>query len=379
MARRHRSEVLVGAFILAAVGLFVLLVFLMGSLEPLLGENAVVEADFSEINSLQAGDPVYVFGVKAGKVLSTRLLPRSDSERATVRVAMRLPVEFRRRLRRDSPVKIDKTLTGSISVWIREGEGPDLGDGERLRGVPSADLSAVADRASELLGKAEGLVATISRLASEIEAQGSLSGSLADLRGLLKELRDEVGPLRVRVREILDETRATIEENRLDVRHTIANFRETSALAKTFAEKLEATPELLDRSLAEIEKAGAAVKDLLGENRSHIDAILEDLRKTSTNAANLTAEVKRRPWRLLYRPSAAEIRAMDLYDAAWAYNLGATELNRSVRDLADQMTRASREGLQLEALREAETQVRQSLRRYREAEETFWERLRAAE
>lgn len=379
MARRHRSEVLVGGFILTATGLFFLLIFLMGSLEPLLGENAVVEADFSEVNSLQAGDPVYVFGVKAGKVLSTRLLTRSESERATVRVAMRLSLEYRRRLRRDAPVKIDKTLTGNLSVWIGEGEGPPLEAGERLRGVPSADLSIVTDRASDLLGKAEKLVATISRVASEIEAQGSLSGSLADLRALLKELRDEVGPMRVRVREILDETRATIEENRLDVRHTIANFRETSALAKTFAERLEATPEILDRSLSEIEKAGAAVKDVLGENRSHIDTILQDLRNATTNAANLTAEVKRRPWRLLYRPSAAEIRAMDLYDAAWAYNLGATELNRSVRDLADQLTRGSREGLRLEALREAETQVRQSLRRYREAEETFWERLRAAE
>jgi len=33
---------------------------------------------------------------------------------------------------------------------------------------------------------------------------------------------------------------------------------------------------------------------------------------------------------------------MDLYDAAWAYNLGATELNRSVRDLVSYLKQTAR-------------------------------------
>ncbi len=339
---------------------------------------AIVEAEFPDAEGLEAGDPVYVFGVRAGRVASVRIAP-GPGDRASVRVAMLVPAECARVLRRDSPVKIRRNAAGRLAAWIKEGAGPPLQPGERLRGTASADLDAVADRAGELIAKAEDLIEHISAMVGDIRKEGSLTGALSHLDALLKELRDEVGPLRLRVREILDEARAILEENRLDVRHTVANFKETTALAKVFAERLEAAPEMVQRSLAEVEKAAAAVESVLAENRSHIDTILEDLRQASTNAAALSAEMKRRPWRLLYRPSVSEIRAMDLYDAAWAYNLGAAELHRAVRDLSDQLTRAARHGVELESIKEAETQVRQSLRRYREAEETFWEKLRSEE
>lgn len=376
---QHRSRLFIASVLLilgALVGLIALVLF---SNVRRGRASALVEAEFPDVEGLERGSPVYIYGVRAGEVASVRIAPPSDGERALVRVAMRIPAESARWLKRDAPVKIRKTAGGALAVWISEGEGPLLRDGERLRGTVSADLNAVADRAGELVSKAEKLVGEVSAVIGEIRKEGSLTGALSNLNALLTELRDEVGPLRVRVREILDETRAMLEENRLDVRHTVANLKETSALAKTFVEQLESTPERLHRSLAEVEGAAAAVESLLAENRSHIDTILEDLRTASTNAAALSAEMKRRPWRLFYRPSASEIRAMDLYDAAWAYNLGATELERTVRGLSDQLTRAARDGKQLESLKEAEAQVRQSLRRYREAEETFWEKLRAAE
>ena len=122
------------------------------------------------------------------------------------------------------------------------------------------------------------------------------------------------------------------------------------------------------RSLARERAAG---------NRPHVDTILEDLRAVSTNAATLTAEIKRRPWRLLYRPSEEEESEMDLYDAAWAYNLGATELNRSVRDLVSYL-KQERQDVPQEKLKDAEERVRQSLLRQREFEDAFWQRLQTS-
>ena len=70
---------------------------------------------------------------------------------------------------------------------------------------------------------------------------------------------------------------------------------------------------------------------------------------------------------------------MDLYDAAWAYNLGATELNRSIRDLAARLESDPQGMRQPEQLEEARKQLAQSLRKHREAEEKFWERLKGSE
>ena len=64
------------------------------------------------------------------------------------------------------------------------------------------------------------------------------------------------------------------------------------------------------RSLTEIEKAGTEVAAVVHENRGQITSILDGLNETSTNLSTLTADVKRRPWRLLYRPSVSELKAM---------------------------------------------------------------------
>ena len=376
MSKKHPNELLVGAFLTVGLGLFMLLLFLMGSLDTILTDTAVVEADFSDVQSLQVGDPVYVFGMKVGKVKSMRLLPVEEKQPATVRVVLQMPIDCRKRMRENSRVKIDKSLTGNISVLIQEGDGSLLPEGAHLQGLPASDLAAVTEKVDRVLSAAQGLVSSISSIAAEIEAQGTLSEAVADAGAIIKDVRSEIGPLRDRIRQVLSELQRVIDENRLDLRHTVANLKETTGAAKTFTEKLETTPEAMHRSLAEIEQAGASIKDVIRENRSHIDSILADVRHTATNAANLTAEIKRRPWRLLYRPSEEEIQAMDLYDAAWAYNLGATELNRSLRDLSDQLTRLSGENFTLESLHDAQESVRQSLRKQRKAEEAFWEKLR---
>jgi phospholipid/cholesterol/gamma-HCH transport system substrate-binding protein len=377
LATKRRSEVMVGSFITVGTGLFVLLLFLMGSLDFILAPQVTVEADFEDVQSLQPGDPVYVFGLKVGTVASLDIIPGAEGKRSVVRVLMRVPEKSRDWLRKDTQVKIDKTLTGTVSVWIVGGVGPSLPQGQRLRGTPSVDLGAVTEKVNQVLSEGESLINAISKIVSEIESQGSLITAIDDLAALVKDARSEIGPLRDNIREILSEVRGILDENRLDIRHTMANLKETSALAKSFTEKLDNVPDLLQGSLAEVQQAGSAAKDVLRENRSHIDTIIEDLRQTSTNAANLTAEIKRRPWRLLYKPSESEEEAMDLYDAAWAYNLGATELNRSVRDLADQIERMSREGYSAELLETAEDKVKESLRKYRDAEDIFWEKLRA--
>lgn len=377
MAKKRRSELLVGSFITVGIFLFVFLLFLMGSLDFVLARQVIVEADFQDVQSLQPGDPVYVFGLKVGTVVSLEIVQGGAGVQSKVRVRMRMPEETRKCLRKDTVVRIDKSLTGNISVLILDGVGPPLPEGDRLEGMTSVDLGAVTEKVNQVLSEGEKLVTTISKIVNEIESQGTLTTAVADLAALAKDLRAEVSPLRDHVREILAEIRGILDENRLDIRHTMANMKETSGLAKGFVEKLDRVPQLLEGSLVDVQSAGAALKDILQENRAHIDTILEDLRQTSTNAANLSAEVKRRPWMLLYKPSDAEKQAMDLYDAAWAYNLGATELNRTVRDLKDQIQRMSREGYSADVLDTAKAKVQESLERYREAEDIFWEQLRS--
>lgn len=380
MPKKKRNEVLVGAFITLGMLLFVLLLFLMGSLDSFLARSATVEADFGDVQSLQVGDPVYLFGNKVGKVASITLLPPpEEGKRAVVRTTLRLPSSSREYLREDSIVKIDKSLTGKVIVLIEESDGKKLPEGAHLKGTSAADLAAVTEKINRVLDDGQKVVGSISRVVNEIESKGDMTGAVSAAHDILKKVRDEVLPLGDRLKQTMDLVQGIIDENRLDIRHTVANLKETTSAAKTLTDKLSTAPEQIQRSLAELEKAGGAVGSLVRENRSNVDMILEDLRQTMTNSANLTAEVKRRPWRLLYRPSEAELKAMELYDAAWAYNLGATELNRSIRDLAARVENDPDGTKRPEDLEAAKKQLAQSLRRHREAEEQFWGKLKATE
>ena len=379
MPRKKRNEILVGGFVAGATVLFFLLLFLMGSLDSLLASSTTVDADFGNVQGLQVGDPVWLFGNKVGKVAAITLLPREPGKRAQVRVSLRIPRAAFEYLRKDSIVKIDKQLTGNISVIIQESDGEPLLEGSRLAGTATADFATVTQKASGLLEEAQKVVRTVSRLVGEIESKGEIEKSLTEARALLENLNTRFVPLGEKLSRALEQLQGILDENRIDIRHTVANLRETSGAAKGLLEKLVSTPEQIGRSLGELEKAGAAIGGLVKENRSSFDTIVGDLRQVMTNASNLTSEVKRRPWRLLYRPNEAELKSMDLYDAAWAYNLGATELNRSIRDFTSKLEADPAGAKQPELLEEARRQMAQSLRRHREAEEQFWTRLKASQ
>jgi ABC-type transporter Mla subunit MlaD len=362
-----------------AVGLFALLLFLMGSLDTLFASSDRVEADFGDVQSLQEGDPVYLFGMKVGKVSSIDLLPLEPGQQAVIRVRLQMPLKYRPYLREDSIVKIDKSLTGNISVLIRESEGKPLPEGGRLKGAPAADFASVTEKANQVLYQGEQLLASVVRVVKEIETKGNLPSTAQNLGDIVEKLKAEILPLGTRIKGVIELVEKVIEENRLDLRNSVANLKETTAQGKTFAEKITSAPEQVTRSLSEIEKAGNSVTSLINENRNHVDSILEDLTLTAANASNLTSEIKRRPWRLLFRPNESEIKAMDLYDAAWAYNLGATELNRSLRDFESHQLRVATGNSSAKDLEAAKARVEQSILKQKQIEELFWEKLRASE
>jgi phospholipid/cholesterol/gamma-HCH transport system substrate-binding protein len=376
MRRKKRNEVLVGAFLSLGLVLFVLLLFLMGTLDTLFRETVVIEADFADVQSLQDGDPVYLFGVKVGKVQSITVRPREEGKPALIRIAMVLPAEHRGLLRKDSFVKIDKSVTGNLSVLIKEGAGESLPPGGILQGSEAADLSSVTEKFNKVLAEGDKVIGTLARMVQQIEEKGEIQAAISDIAGIVKDARAEIGPLKDKLLEALEVVRGLLEENRLDLRHTIANLKEITARTSTITEKLEGTPDQVNRSLAEIEKAGESLAATLRENRSGIGAIVDDLSQTSANLANLTADIKRRPWRIFYRPGADELKEMDLYDAAWAYNLGAAELNRTVRDLSARMESSGAQGADLEKIK---VEIAERLKRQRQFEETFWEKLNADE
>ena len=389
MAQKRRNEILVGGFILFALGLFIVLLFVMGTLGSLFRSAAVVDVVFSDIRGLKTGDAVSFLGSKVGRVSAIEferrkwgaelpaLFPGETAETTRVRITLTLDGAVRPFLRQDTPVEIEKSLTSNLSVLLLEGKGPPLPPGRAvLKGSSGVELAAIAGRIDEMLMKAEPAIEDLSKFAHRISSSQSVESALDDLAQLTRKVREGIGPLQETLEATLKEAQTILGENRSDIRATAQNLAGTTDLARKVLEKVDPAIADLRSALAALEKTGAGVGETLAANRPGIDAIVKSAAAAIANAENLTADIRRRPWRLLYKPEKSESEALDLYDAAWAYNLGASELERALRDLTYRMSSDPQGQKDPAGLKTAYREVEESLKRHKEAEDAFFDRLK---
>jgi hypothetical protein len=79
----------------------------------------------------------------------------------------------------------------------------------------------------------------------------------------------------------------------------------------------------------------AAGRAILAGNRGKIDAMVVNLKSMSDNLKFAAAEVRRSPWRLLYKPGADEMANLNLYDAARQFAEGANNVSDAAISLRD--------------------------------------------
>jgi len=385
MAIERKNEILVGGFILAGLGLFILLLSLMGTLGRIFEPTRNLQMVFSDIRGLKTGDPVSFLGSKVGLVKEVEfsrrnwgqeypeIFPGDTREMTRVVISAEIPRRVYKHLRTDTPVVIDKTLTGNLTVLIQEGEGEPLPEEDAiLRGSPGVDLNSMTGRFDRMLETMEPAIQDIAALTSRLADSQNLEKALEEVAALTRELHKGIGPIQEMLQAALEQAHSILSENREDIRTVAANLAKGSELARRVLEKVEPASSKLDSALAQVEKAGSEVARTIKDNRPRIDGIIEDARSAIANASNLTADIRRRPWRLLYRPSESEAETLDIYDAAWAYNLGASDLERCLNSLAIQISSDPAGSRDPEKLRTAYLQVEESLRRHKKAEDAFW-------
>ncbi len=369
--RSRRFLILVAAVAVLACVAFAL----KGALASLLQRETIVDVEFRDARGLRAGDPVLLLGVDVGRVRSVEIAPHTSVAEPRVRVKISLPNALTEHLRVDSQVTIAETARDPVCVLIQGGRGPRFSGDKAIVGSHNGDLNDLTARLDGVAANAERISGAVSRILEDLETNADIALAVSELAAFPKTVREDLIPVREQLEDVLSTVKAVVEENRIDLRHTLTSLRETTEKTRSFADKLLVTPEMLEQTLLDLRNVANKAHDVLSESRPEVKMILSDLRETSTNTATLTAEIRRRPWRILYRPSEDELKSTDLYDSAWAFNLGATELNRSLQELIGHLNAQPSDQSDAE-LELAYEKVRAALQRQKEAEEVFWARLR---
>jgi ABC-type transporter Mla subunit MlaD len=358
-----------GSFIvvalLLAAGVLLAIKGLRGWIEP--GHTVSVAFDLAEnLGGLKVGDPVRVGGFDQGRVSDIRFVA---GDKPHWEVDFHLPKKFA--LHADTRLAVEQGLTGTANLNITDfGRGDAWNDKTVLdgRASPLTDFYALApeltglvgavrakvnpayDRYDKTLGNADSAVLEAKKAMAAFT--DFLGGSGPDLRGTLANMNKATDTLNQRLPKTLDKADAFID----DTRATVSDIRSTVGDAR---------------------KALLAARDtindahtLITRNRSRIDNILASARETASNLEGASAEIRRSPWRLLYKPSADEVNNLQLYDTTRQFARAAGQLNDAAGAIRDAAADPNVDRKQLQSLMD---DLKATFAKYRAVEQTLWQ------
>lgn len=313
-----------------------------------------------DIGGLNVGDDVRIGGFKVGVVRDIEIVPAIGNAPPHIEVRFSIPKRYD--LRADARVTVQGTLTGTS--WLNFdnlGVGAALAQGGALVGRPSA-MSALFASVGELAPEITGTVKDVRSvtLPKVNNAVDTFQTTGMHATALVKHLRSKIDPIVERYFAVADKGKEMLThlsdifgEGKGDLKATFANV---NAATGTVKDKLPGIMDKADVLLTNITTAvdktnvaledvkviasngkdiSGSVRSILLTNRGKIDSMIASLKETGDNLKFATAEVRRSPWRLLYKPGAGEVANLNLYDAARQFAEGAGELNDAATSLRD--------------------------------------------
>ena len=384
-------------------GLFIVIsiVLIIGVVVAIKGVGRLIEPQQSrtarfelsdDIGGLRVGDDVRVGGLRVGVVRSRDIVePQGPTTQPYILVTFEMPERLV--LREGARIGVQNTVTGTS--WLNFdslGTGRALPAEAVLQGRPGMMaqlLAAAGTLAPEIVGAVKDVrTVTIPKVNTAVDHTGELA---ADIRGRLDEIIQRYNTVADRAAEVMAHMADIFGQGKGDIRTTLANLAEATTTVK---EKLPPLMEKVDSALTKvngsIDNAQQSLKDLeatlanakeftgqvrsiLTRNRSRIDEMVSSAKTASDNLKFATAEIRRSPWRLLYKPRANEMANLNLFDAARAFAEGANEMSDAATALRDALSDPAAKPELIENLVQ---QLDKSFGQFKTVEDELWQRVR---
>lgn len=361
----ERNALKAGIFIIVSLCLVVAIVVAIKGVGRFLEPTHDLTAAFDlteDVGGLNVGDEVRIGGYKVGTVRSIDLVTPAGAG-PVIDVVFSVPTRFD--VKKDAKISVQGTLTGVSWLNFDDlGKGPALAAGDKLDGRPGAMtvlFASLGDLAPEITGVVrDARNTTLPKLNGTLDTFKTTGESAT---GLLTDVRGRVGPMVEKYNGVTDSAKGALDnvgsmfgDSKADFRTAIANVKDATGTVK------ERLPSLFDRAdqlmakvTSAVEDAGAALQDVrkvasntkdisvtvrqvINQNRGKLEAMISSLKTTGDNLKNASAEVRRSPWRLLYKPGPGEMANLNLYDSARQFADGANELSTAAVALRDALS-----------------------------------------
>jgi ABC-type transporter Mla subunit MlaD len=360
MPTKNRSELRAGIFIVISVALVVAAVVAIRGVKTVFAHETARRARFElsdDLGGLRVGDDVRVGGFKVGIVRSIDILGLDKGEQPYIAVRFTMPENYP--LTDAAHLSVQSSITGTTVLNFDSlGAGNVLAPDQELTGHPS-NFSALFAQIGEAAPGIRQIIETIrtTTLPHINDATAKLPETLASFHQTADHATAAV-----------DQVGSVFGDTKSDIRGTMANVHQITDTARTeLPGLLGRMNKLIDNATVTIDDAHAAMadirataanakqltagaRDVIIDNKAKLDGAIAGLKTTGDNLKEATAEIRRNPWRLLYKPGPGEMDNLALYDAARQFSDGANHVDDAVLALRDALNNPSVDKAQVKAL-----------------------------
>jgi len=320
----QRNNLKAGVFVVAGGLGLLAAVLLLADLRSWLERRQQVHVIYrlsDGLQGLRSGAVVTLGGEPVGQVLSITdaLAPVDDPQRVVGKVVtFELPRRYR--LYENAHVELVVPALGTgTSLNVRSvGTGVPLREGQPLQGTLAGSL----------------LTANLLRDAGiEDDQRRQIREILANLRNLSATLSRDVPAMTASLNTLLTEAQPAVRE----AQQVVSELKQACASVNTVLAQVKDHSQQwvqnIDATSASAASAAGRLDTVLAAGQPLIARALASLETTAAQLKLASIEIRRSPWRLLYKPSNRELESENVYDAARSFALAADSLDSAAVSL----------------------------------------------
>ena len=364
----------------------------------------------TNVSGLRVGDEVRIGGAKVGEV--RKIMVNLDTAGVPPHVLVAFTMPKRYVVKEGVVLRIDGTLTGTS--WLNFEQ---MGSGAPVD-TSSKPLVGQASPTSELLATVGGLAPEVKAILADVrnktlpavqavvddvrtktvpkvndavdsfKSTGQSATALTtDIRTSYRPITDKYHAVADKAIEMMEAIRAVFGDTKTDFRETMANLSKTTSSLKeklpSMLEKVDATLNKLDTAMTKVnttlgevhttvanaKELSVSAKSVIVGNKSKLESIVDSMKKAGDNLKAATAEIRRSPWRLLYKPAPNEMANLNLYDSARQFAEGANDLNDAAAALRDALQSGQANE---EDIKKLMKQVEERFGQFKDVEQKLW-------
>lgn len=373
MPRKTHNELKAGIFVLAAVAILLGTIVWVGAANIFQPTEATVwfyaKADLGPIG-LQENYDVKYGDLKVGKIRS--VASDLDNNRTLYEIEL---YDKKFAVHADGKAAVRSGFLGGAMLALT-----DLGD-------PDAPLADSPETAIELTGGLEQAIDNLGKattaLSKELDTGNpqSLIVGVKDVVANLEMASEKIAAMMTDMRPEFDpKTADTIAAN---LKTTMANLASSTTtidkyvqgdLGDLLKEVRTIATSILDTA-NNLKDITGNVKMLVAGNYDNIDSMIENMAIVSANLKAASKEIRRNPWRLLQQPTEKKLKTTDIYDAARAFDSGATELDSAVSKLKALKAMDTDDPEIEKQMQRVREHLIESFKNFRKVEQRLWEEL----